>query len=354
MNDLRSIGYNDWFKSRVDGELIAAHGVARVVSVHKDSYTVTKGEEEIFAELAGNLLYCTESASNLPTAGDWVYADSYDDDTHAIIYGVFPRKTLLKRKTAGKVVDFQLIAANIDVAFIIQSLNDNFNLRRLERYLVMVNESNIEPIILLSKCDLMPKEEINEIKKKVLDVAPKTTVMEFSNLNQDNIDSILSLLKSGASYCLLGSSGVGKTTLLNSIIGNQKYDTKEVSKIQSKGRHTTTSRQLVRLESGAMIIDTPGMRELGSMSVDDGLNETFSEIPELSQSCKFSNCSHTNEKGCAILAAIKAGDLSEQRYQNYLKMKKESEFNQMSYIEKRKKDKSFGKLVKTTMKNKQR
>ncbi len=354
MNDLRSIGYNDWFKSRVDGELIAAHGVARVVSVHKDSYTVTKGEEEIFAELAGNLLYCTESASNLPTAGDWVYADSYDDDTHAIIYGVFPRKTLLKRKAAGKVVDFQLIAANIDVAFIIQSLNDNFNLRRLERYLVMVNESNIEPIILLSKCDLMPKEEINEIKKKVLDVAPKTTVMEFSKLNQDNIDSIISLLKSGASYCLLGSSGVGKTTLLNSIIGNQKYDTKEVSKIQSKGRHTTTSRQLVRLESGAMIIDTPGMRELGSMSVDDGLNETFSEIPELSQSCKFSNCSHTNEKGCAILAAIKAGDLSEQRYQNYLKMKKESEFNQMSYIEKRKKDKSFGKLVKTTMKNKQR
>lgn len=260
----------------------------------------------------------------------------------------------MKRKAAGKVVDYQLIAANIDVAFIIQSLNDNFNLRRLERYLVMVNESKIEPIILLSKCDLMPKEETDKIKKKVSDIAPQATVLEFSNLNQDNVDSIISLLKNGLSYCLLGSSGVGKTTLLNSIIGNEKYETKEVSKIQSKGRHTTTSRQLVRLESGAMIIDTPGMRELGSMSVDDGLDETFSEIPELSQSCKFSNCSHTNENGCAILAAIKVGDLSEQRYQNYLKMKKESEFNQMSYIEKRKKDKSFGELVKATMKNKQR
>jgi ribosome biogenesis GTPase len=354
MSDLKSIGYNDWFKSRVDDEKIAAHGVSRIVSVHKGSYTVSNGGGEIFAELSGNLLYCAESASDLPTTGDWVYADFFDDDSHAIIVGLFPRKTLLKRKTAGKLVDFQLIAANIDVAFIIQSLNDNFNLRRLERYLVMVNESGIEPIILLSKCDLMTKESIDEIKEKVWGIAPQTIVTAFSNLSRENIDSVVSSLKPGFSYCLLGSSGVGKTTLLNSIIGNDTYETQPVSKIESKGRHTTTSRQLVRLESGAMIIDTPGMRELGTMSVDDGLDETFSEIVELSQSCKFSNCSHTTEKGCAILAAIKSGDLSEQRYQNYLKMKKESEFNQMSYLEKRTKDKSFGKLIKTTMKNKQR
>lgn len=354
MIDLKSVGYSDWFKSRVDDEKIAVHSVARIVSVHKGSYTVTKGGEDIFAELSGNLLYGTESASDLPTTGDWVYADFYDDDTHAIIYGVFPRKTLLKRKSAGKLVDFQLIAANIDVAFIIQSLNDNFNLRRLERYLVMVNESGIEPVILLSKCDLISKEEVNEIKQKVLGIAPQTTVMEFSNLNRENIDSIVSSLKREFSYCLLGSSGVGKTTLLNSIIGNKKFETQPVSRIQNKGRHTTTSRQLVCLESGAMIIDTPGMRELGSMSGDDGLDETFSEILKLSQICKFANCSHSNEKGCAILAAIKAGDLSEQRYQNYLKMKKESEFNQMSYLEKRKKDKNFGKLIKSTMQNKQR
>ncbi|MCI5223411.1 MAG: ribosome small subunit-dependent GTPase A [Candidatus Electrothrix sp. AR4] len=354
MCDLISIGYSDWFKNRVDNEKIAAHGVARIVSVHKDSYTVSNGGEEIFAELSGNLLYGTESASDLPTTGDWVYADFYDDNTHAIIYGVFPRKTLLKRKTAGRLVDFQLIAANIDVAFIIQSLDDNFNLRRLERYLVMVNESEIEPIILLSKCDLIPKEAIEEIKKKVLDIAPQTIVMEFSNLSRENIDSVASFLRAGFSYCLLGSSGVGKTTLLNSMIGDETYETQSVSKIQSKGRHTTTSRQLVCLENGAMIIDTPGMRELGSMSVDDGLDETFSEILELSQRCKFSNCSHSNEKGCAIFAAIKSGDLSEQRYQNYLKMKKESEFNQMSYLEKRNKDKKFAKMIKATMKNKQR
>lgn len=354
MDDLKSLGYDDWFKSRVDDQMIAAHDIARVVSVHKDSYTVTKGGKEIFAELSGNLLYRTESAYDLPTTGDWVYADFFDDDTHAIIYGVFPRKTLLQRKTAGKVVDFQLIAANIDVAFIIQSLNENFNLRRLERYLVMVNESGIEPIILLSKCDLISKEEIDEIKKKILSIAPHTLVMEFSNLNQDNLVSVIGLLKPEFSYCLLGSSGVGKTTLLNHIIGHEKYETQPVSKIQSKGRHTTTSRQLVCLESGAMIIDTPGMRELGSLSVDEGLDETFSDIVELSQSCKFSNCSHTHEKGCAILAAIEVGDLSEQRYQNYLKMKKESEFNQMSYLEKRKRNKQFGKMVKSIMQKKKR
>ena len=354
MNDLQNIGYSDWFKSRVDNKKIAAHDVARIISVHKDSFTVSKGGEEIFAELAGNLLYSADSASDLPTTGDWVYVDFYDNDAHAIICGVFPRKTLLKRKATGKQVDFQLIAANIDVAFIIQSLNDNFNLRRLERYLVMVNECGIEPVILLSKCDLMSKEEVGDIRQKVQSIAPQTEVMAFSNLNRENIDSIIGSLQSESSYCLLGSSGVGKTTLLNSIIGNEKFETQAVSKIQSKGRHTTTSRQLVCLENGAMIIDTPGMRELGSMSVEARLDETFSEIQTLSQACKFANCSHSNEKGCAITAAIKSGDLSNQRYKNYLKLKKESEFNQMSYIEKKKKDKNLGKLIKSTIKNKQR
>jgi len=354
MSNLESIGYSDWFKNRVDDEKISSHYVARIVSVHKDSYTLTKGGEEIFAELSGNLLYSAESAIDLPTSGDWVYADFYDDDTHAIIYGVFPRKTLLKRKTPGRKVDFQLVAANIDVAFIIQSLNENFNLRRLERYLVMVNEGRIEPIILLSKCDLMSKEEISKIKEKVLYISPHTIVLEFSNLSRENIYSIINLLKSGFTYCLLGSSGIGKTSLLNSIIGNEEFETQSVSNIQSKGRHTTTTRQLVQLESGAMIIDTPGMRELGGISVDDGLDDTFSEILEVSQRCKFSNCSHTGEKGCAVLSAIETGELSEQRYQNYLKMKKESEFNQASYFEKRNRDKSFGKMVKSVMKNKKR
>lgn len=354
MTNLKDIGYNDWFSQRGDAEKIAAHSIARVVSVNKDSYTVTTGGQEIFAELSGNLLYTTASAGDLPTTGDWVYVDFYDDDTHAIIFGVFPRKTLLKRKTAGKLVDCQLIAANIDVAFIVQSLNDNFNLRRLERYLVMVNESGILPVILLSKCDLVSKEQTDEIKNQVHGIAPQTSVMAFSNSNQHHIDSIIHSLDSQSCYCLLGSSGVGKTTLLNSLTGNEAFETQAVSKIKNKGRHTTTRRQLIRLDCGAMIIDTPGMRELGSLSVDDGLDDTFKEIVELSKTCKFANCSHTNEKGCAIVVAIANGDLPEQRYQNYLKIKKESDFNKMSYVEKRNKDRNFGKLVRSAIKNKKR
>ena len=354
MNDLKTIGYSDWFKDRENDKHSAVHGIARIVTVNKDSFIVTKGDKEIFAELSGNLLYGSESACDLPTTGDWVYADCYDDDTHAIIYGVFPRKTLLKRKAVGKKIDFQLIAANIDVAFIIQSLNDNFNLSRLERYLVMVNESGIEPVILLSKCDLLSTDDVNEIKQKVKAVAPESKVMEFSNLTHENLDTVIDSLKQGLTYCLLGSSGVGKTTLLNSMLGDEKFETQSVSSIQSKGRHTTTNRQLVRLESGAMIIDTPGIRELGSFSLNDGLDETFSEISKLVQTCKFMNCSHSNEKGCAIQTAIKNGELPNKRYQNYLKMKKESEFNQMSYLDKRKKDKNFGKLIKSALKNKQR
>lgn len=352
--DLEKLGFNAWFKQNVDENILEHHGIARVVAVHKDSYLVTKGAGDVFAELSGQLMYSSESASDLPTTGDWVYADFFDNDSHAIIYGILPRKTLMKRKMAGKRVDYQLIAANIDVAFIIQSLNENFNLRRLERYLVMVNEGGISPVILLSKSDLLPECEIEVIAQQVQAISPQTIVLSYSSLSEDNMDSIIGNLKPCLTYCLLGSSGVGKTTLLNGIIGSETFETKSVSKIQSKGRHTTTSRQLVRLDNGALIIDTPGMRELGAMSVEEGVDQTFSEIVALSRLCKFKNCSHSNEKGCAILAAIKSGELSKQRYQNFLKMKRESEFNEMSYLEKKNKDKKFAKYCKAVMKTKQR
>jgi len=254
MDKLENIGYGDWFRNQVDVGKIAAHEVARVVAVHKDSCMITKGDGEIFAECSGNLLYLSDSPFDLPTTGDWIYADFYDDDSHAIIHGVLPRRTLLKRKTAGKLVDFQLIAANIDVAFIMQSVDYNFNLRRLERYLAMVNQNEITPVILLSKCDLVSSDEVEEIKKNIISIAPHPSVLAFSNLIRGNITAIKSSLLSGKTYCLLGSSGVGKTTLLNTIIGSEQFETQAVSKKQNKGRHTTTSRELVRLDNGALLI----------------------------------------------------------------------------------------------------
>jgi ribosome biogenesis GTPase / thiamine phosphate phosphatase len=352
MKNLEKLGYDRWFKNQVDAEMIAAHEIARVISVHKDRYTITRGLGDVFAELSGHLSYTAEYSIDLPTTGDWVYADFYDDDTHAIIHGVAPRKTLLKRKTAGKLVDYQLIAANIDVAFIIQSIDYNFNLSRLERYLAMVHEGGITPLILLSKCDLVAQHEMDEIRQSILRITPQTKVLAFSNMTGENIQTIKNLLSSGLTYSLLGSSGVGKTTLLNSMLGSDKFETQNVSKKENKGRHTTTRRELILLDNGAMIIDTPGMRELGSLSVDSGIHETFAEILELTQQCKFTNCSHTNEKGCAIRAAINADELSEKRYNNYIKMKNESAFNQMSYSEKRRKDREFGKLIKNTLKSK--
>jgi ribosome biogenesis GTPase len=354
MDKLQPWGLGDWHRCRMEGDRTAGQEIARVLSVHRGGFIVTKGDGPVLAECAGNLLFSSSSPLELPTTGDWVHADFFDDDTHAIIHGVIPRKTLLKRKTAGKSVDFQLIAANIDVAFIIQSLDHNLNLRRLERYLVMVHESKITPVVLLSKCDLMPHDEIVEIKASISEFAPDTSLLAFSNVTGENINALENSLVPGSTYCLLGSSGVGKTTLLNSILGSEMFETQPVSKKESKGRHTTTTRELVRLDNGALLIDTPGMRELGNIAADSGIDETFAEIAELEPYCKFANCSHIKEKGCAVLAALEEGSLARQRYENYQKMKSESAFHEMTYFQRRKKDKNFGKMVKSVMKEKKR
>jgi ribosome biogenesis GTPase len=325
---------------------------ARVITVNKESFIINDGEKEFFAKLTGNMLYSAESAEDFPTVGDFVLFQNFEDDSLAIIHKLLPRNSLLKRKSAGKKVEYQLIAANVDFAIIVQALDNDFNPKRLERYLAMTNEFGIEPIILFSKSDLISVDEREKILSGLKLNSQKIKVITFSNFDKNNIESIRKILEPRKTYCMIGSSGVGKTTLLNNLIGKDEFKVNDVRENDSKGRHTTTNRELVILENGSMIIDTPGMRELGNISLYEGIEITFDEITELTNNCRFSDCSHNVEKGCAVLEALESGELDSERYNNFIKLKKESAYYERSYLEKRKRDKEFGKMVKSILKDK--
>jgi ribosome biogenesis GTPase len=218
----------------------------------------------------------------------------------------------------------------------------------------MINEGNIQPLVLLSKSDLLSPSEVNEKISEIHTLMPDIKLLAFSNLHKSGIAKVKDIIESEKTYCFLGSSGVGKTTLLNNLIGKELYKTKPISDKTNKGKHATTSRQLHILKNGAMIVDTPGMRELGNIAVEAGLDQTFDEITSLTGQCRFNNCIHTNEDGCAILHALNNGTISQERFDSYQKMHRESTYYNMSYLEKRKKDKKFGKLYKSIMKHKKK
>ena len=349
--ELITLGFDQWFEDKRSEALRPDCTVARVTAVHKDSYLVRNNYSEVLAELAGSFIYSAESSIDLPSVGDWALVQFHNDDTFAIIHGLLPRKSFLRRKTPGKKIDYQMIAVNIDSALIVQACDFDFNLRRLERYLVMVNEGHIEPILLLTKSDLVSSEKLEQRISEVRQANIKCKVLPLSNVTGFGVDQVRQLLEPGKTYCLVGSSGVGKTTLLNHIIGRDLFETNTVRASDGKGRHTTAQRQLIVLDQGAMLIDTPGMRELGNIGVSSGLEESFADILSLSKTCRFANCTHTQEVGCALLDAIENGTLQADRYQSCLKLMKESEYNEMSYVEKRRKDKKFGQFVKAVMKH---
>jgi len=350
MNNVQKLGFDNWFKDKVDLSK-TDFKIVRVISVNKNSFVVSNGIKDIYAELTGKFLFNSEDSLDMPAVGDWVYAQLFDDDELSIIHEILPRKSLLKRKASGKKVEFQLIAANIDTAIIMQSLDSNFNLRRLERYLVMINEGKITPAIFLSKSDLISPEEIEQKKNDIRKILPDVTIASFSNNNQSDIENIKTFFEPFKTYCLLGSSGVGKTTLLNNLIHQELYKTQSIREKDGRGKHTTTRRELIVLQNGSIIIDNPGMRELGVISNESGLGDTFNEIDDLAFLCKYKDCTHTVEIGCAVLDALHRREISEERYNNYIKIYKESLYNEMSYVEKRQKDKKFGKFFHNTMKD---
>ena len=345
---LEDLGYYSELEDYRKEHNLYSLGIGRVISEHIDRYKVKTEAGEFEAELLGNLRFTAASRNDLPAVGDWVSISEYDD-TKVLIHHVLPRKSIIERKAVGKLGQTQIIATNIDFGLIIQSVNRDFNLNRLERYLTICNASKIEPIILLSKVDLIGKEKQKEILIQVKERIKDIPIIALSNQSQAGIAELKFELIKGKTYCLLGSSGVGKSTLINTLTGINLMDTGEISKSIDRGKHITSHRELVVLENG-ILIDNPGMREVGITNVSDGLDMTFDQISSLTQKCKFSDCTHINEKGCAVLEAMENEELDSNSYANFIKMEKERVHFEADAKERKKKDKDFGKMIKQVKK----
>ena len=260
------------------------------------------------------------------------------------------RRTALRRRSAGDSVEYQMIAANVDSVIIVQSCHFDFNLKRLERYLVMVRDGGADPCVLLTKTDLVGPAVLASQLAEIRAAGVTAPVLTVSNVTREGIDDFKRTLLPAKTHCFVGSSGVGKSTIINQLLGQEMLQTQGVSGT-GEGRHTTVRRELIILDGGALVIDNPGMREFGILGAESGMGVSFSDIVGLAFGCRYRNCSHTNEPGCAVCEAVNSGEMSQEHYANYIKLREESEFYQMSYVEKRKKDRDFGRYIKSAKKH---
>lgn len=348
---LEELGYNEELENYRKDRNLDQFQVGRIISEHKERYVVKTADQELDGEIIGNLRYSAHNRSDFPAVGDWVAISVYDDNK-VLIHSVFPRKTIIERQSVGKHGEKQIIATNIDYAFIVQAVDRDFNINRIERYLTICNASMVKPIIVLNKIDLINDANLSTLKTAVQERVKHVPVIAISNETQKGIENLKKSIKRGETYCLLGSSGVGKSTLVNKLSGKQMMKTNTISSSTNKGRHVTSHRELLVLENGGILIDNPGMREVGIADSTDGLEITFEKIIELSKNCKFNDCTHTTEIDCSVLAAVESGEIDKSSYENYLKMEREKEHFESTVAEKRKKDRDFGKMLKNYKKNK--
>jgi len=348
---LESLGYNIDLENYRKDQNLDSFGVGRVISEHKERYIVKTVEHEYDAEIIGNLRFSARNKTDFPAVGDWVAISEYDENK-VLIHSIFPRKTIIERQAVGKQGDKQIIATNIDFAFIVQAVDRDFNINRIERYLTICYTSNVIPIIILNKIDLIDDIELKDLISNVQERVKQVPVISISNQTLSGIEKLKEYIKKGKTYCLLGSSGVGKSTLVNNLSGKQLMKTNTISANTNKGRHVTSHRELIVLENGGILIDNPGMREVGIADSTGGLEITFETIVKLSTDCKFKDCTHTTETNCAVLAALDNGEIDESSYENYLKMEREKEHFESTVAERRKKDKDLGKVIKHFKKTK--
>lgn len=350
---LEILGYNETLRRYREEQNLETFDVGRVISQHKERYAVRTEMGEYDSELLGNLRYTAESEYDFPAVGDWVAISEYDTDK-ALIHAIYPRHSIIERQAVGKFGKKQIIATNIDCGLIVQSVNRDFSINRLERYLTICRSSNVEPVIVLSKIDLIDQEELTTYLNLLAERIKNVPIIALSNESQIGLEKVATVLQEGKTYCLLGSSGVGKSTLLNNLAETEQMKTGAISQSVQRGKHVTTHRELIVLEQGGIIIDNPGIREVGIADTATGLEMTFDAITQLAQDCKFKDCTHVNEKGCAVLQAIEDGELDSNAYANYKKLEREKAHYESSEMERRKKAKSLGKLYRSVQKERKR
>lgn len=326
VHDLDVLGWDDRLSEQFEPYLAQELVPGRIAVQHRGAWDVFTEHGELRCELPGRAFHEAESTAELPAVGDWVAVDPRPDEQAGTIRGVLPRRTKFSRLAAhdgaSELTKEQVLAANVDVVFIVTSLNEDLNLRRLERYVTLAWESGATPVILLTKADLHPSPE--EVIVDVDSVAPAVPVLALSALTGAGLDALHDHLREGTTAVLLGSSGVGKSTLINALLGEERLDTQEI-RDDGRGRHTTTRRELIVLPAGGVVIDTPGIRELQLWEAGEGFDEAFEDITELAARCRFTDCSHEVEPGCAVREALESGALSKERWESYRKLQRELE-----------------------------
>jgi ribosome biogenesis GTPase len=320
LTELAALGWNDRLSGQYEPH--AADGVVagRVSIQHRGAYDVLTELGELRCEVVRRLVHDAETPAALPVVGDWVVVVPGSEEGTGTITAVLPRATKFSRKTAWQATEEQVLAANIDVAFLVASMNEDLSLRRLERYLILAWESGARPVIVLTKSDLHddPAAVVSEVET----VSGGVPVHAISSLAHTGLDAVSSELGPGLTAVLLGSSGVGKSTLVNTLAGEELLATQEI-RDDGKGRHTTTRRELIILPTGALIIDTPGIREIQLWVADEGIDEAFEDVTELFAHCRFSDCAHDREPGCAVRAALESRELAADRWESYLALQAE-------------------------------
>lgn len=318
---LHTLGWNEFFAQSFERDRHPNYTVGRVALEHRGAYTLYTEQGELTGEVSGKLRHQATGLDHFPAVGDWVVLEVRTGDRRATIHRILPRKSKFSRQVAGGKTEEQVVAANVDTVFLVSGLDHDFNPRRIERYLLLTWESGANPVVVLNKADV--RDDLEDCIAEVEAIAPGVPIIALSALHHQGFDLLKTYLKPGDTVALLGSSGVGKSTITNALMGTERHAVQSVRTSDSHGRHTTTHRELLLLPSGGLIMDTPGMREIQIWAGEDSLQDTFADIEAIAEQCRFRDCRHTTEPGCAIQQALNDGRLDHHRLANYQKLQKE-------------------------------